>query len=752
MTQLQYKKPPYTCAELAKMKLAGYPISKKGWIELVDRENFTKEKRIGRGGGFSYFPPAKIQKEIDRAASFKQDHAATRAIIDLRAKLHAEDEQARAHKTSVSLNTMMASVTVKGQLKFNAKFDILLAWRDFYQFGNSPTAKGEPQKMGRKESFHLFSDAYNAGQISVKPEVKKQYHTMSWRSVERMVLANEKDGLVVITDKRHTKGAKVQSQIESHPELEKSIIAILADKPHIQDGHLTQLINHARIDQGSGEVLWPQISYWAVGRYRKAFMAANAQAMLAVTNPDAWKNKYLSALGSLDGDIQRLNQRWELDGTPADWEFVDGRHTASVVIDLFSRRMKIIFSKSARTETNKLLMRRAILDWGVPETAKTDNGTDYVSREMKLFFNEIGIIDEQSNKFSPWEKGHVERCIQTYLHSVLEMLDNFIGHNVTERQALRAKQTFAENLFTKNAVVKVDMTVEEMQRLTDAWLDGTYHTSIHSALGMSPLAKTATWTGAIKRIENERALDLLLAKPIKKMPTITKKGIAYDKATFIHSLLPLHQGKLADIRLDPNDLGRLVVYVDGKFLCIAECPSRTGMNQQEVAAHGRAKQQEFISQKRKEFRAAKKSLPMTTDELVKDLLISRAEKAGKVTILETYVEKHETRAMQEAELAAQAMEAPKTSPAHALLLAEARQMAAKAMNPNPTIIEHPAQARATPLEGMNVEDKYALWLDFDAAVTKGDVLTEGWQVRFYSGYPKTSAFRAQAQLRKENGL
>ncbi|MBL8500656.1 MAG: transposase [Nitrosomonas sp.] len=737
----------YSCAELAAMKLPGLPATKRNMLEVVNREGWLGQKRTGRGGGFEYQPPAKIQKLIAEHGKIQSDGQEAKDLLGIRSQLRIEAEQSRAAKTQVAVSDIMASVTTNGQKKFDARFDIILAWRNYFQ------EKKYAGSIGRNESFKRFEEDYNGERVQVEAEVRAQYPLVSWRSVQRWVLDSEKEGVLTICDRRHVKGAKVKSQIEAHPELEKAVIAILTEKNHIQSSHLVDILNHARIDRDTGEILWPQISYSAVCRYRRKFEENNAQALLAETNPDAWKNKYLSSLGKLDGDVVRLNQRWEMDGTPADWEFIDGRYTASVVLDIFGRRPMIRFSKTPRTETNKQLTRAAIMKWGVPEQIKTDNGTDYVSREMRLCFEMLNIEHLRSAPFSPWEKGHVERFIKTYLHSVLEMLDNFIGHNVAERKQIEAKRTFAENLFKKNAVVKVDMTAEEMQRLTDAWIDGIYMVKKHSSLGVSPLEKVASWTGAIRQINSDRALDILLAKPGKKMPVITKSGIRYDNANFIHPLLPLpdYCGKRAEISLDPNDLGRLIVYVDGKFVCVAVCPERAGIDRQEIAAHGRALQKEAIAQKRKEFKAAKKALPMSIDDLVKDLLITRAEQAGKVEILQSRVEKHETERLIEAERAAKALAAPQVSPEHARILEEARQMAAKARNPNPTIIAHPAQAQ-TPLEGMTNEQKYELWLDFDATVKSGGNLTESWQQRFYDGYPKTSAYRAQAALRQEESL
>lgn len=117
----------------------------------------------------------------------------------------------------------------------------------------------------------------------------------------------------------------------------------------------------------------------------------------------------------------------------------------------------------------------------------------------------------------------------------------------------------------------------------------------------------------MRQIQNERSLDILPAKPAKRMPTITRKSIRYDKADFIHPLLSLPEycGKQAEICPDPNGHGRIIIYGDRKFVYVAECADRTGIDRQEIAALGRALQKEAIAPKCNEFIALKKS---TADE------------------------------------------------------------------------------------------------------------------------------------------
>ncbi|MDD5391163.1 MAG: DDE-type integrase/transposase/recombinase [Gallionellaceae bacterium] len=743
----------YSCAELAAMKLPGLPTTPRAWLDIAKNEGWEGQKRAGRGGGFEYTPPAKIAKLIAARHHLKADGHAAQAARTVMAAVKVQTRAEHHAKTQVQVEDLMASLSLKGREKLEAHFDLVLAFRSYFQQHNS-----DGKHMRRNEAFEAFAEDYNANgstgsprTIKVSDAVRAKYTTISARSIQRWVLGNEQKGLVACADRRAVKGGTggKQSTIEQHPELEKALIAIISEKPHIKNKHLCDAVNEFAINKETGVIAWPAVSYWAICRWRDAYQDRNKQALMAVTNPDGWKNNYLSALGKQDEDVLRLNQRWEMDGTPADWMLVGGRYTASVVIDIFARRPKILFSKTPRTETNKLLLRSTIMEWGVPEEAKTDNGSDYTSRELRMFFDEMGITHTLSNPFSPWEKPHVERFIKTFLHGIMETLDSFIGHNVAERKQIEAKRTFAENLFKKNAAVEVDMTVEELQQLADQWVDGIYMQREHRSLSMSPLQKVASYTGAIKRITNERAFDILLAKPAGRLPVITKKGIRYDNATFIHAELPIHQGKQADIRLDPNDLGRLIVYVEGKFLCIAECPERTGMDRQEVAAHGRQKQKAFIAEKKREYKAAKAALPMSTDELVREILVSRAEQSGKVAVLAKRAEAHSTEALLEAERVIKSQETPALAPHHAKLMEEARQMHAAARNPNPIIIDHPAQHSATPLEGMSAEQKYDLWLELDGIVSSGGNLTEPWQQRFHAGFPKTSAYRGMQAMRQE---
>ncbi|MGO1071923.1 hypothetical protein [Lysobacter sp. CA199] len=57
-------------------------------------------------------------------------------------------------------------------------------------------------------------------------------------------------------------------------------------------------------------------------RWLKKWKTDNAETFLALTNPDAWKNRHMAAFGSLTDGITRACQLWQLDSTPADLQLV----------------------------------------------------------------------------------------------------------------------------------------------------------------------------------------------------------------------------------------------------------------------------------------------------------------------------------------------------------------------------------------------------------------------------------------------
>lgn len=741
-------------------------VDRSSVARRADKDAWPYESEPYRGGQRKLYPLATLPKSVATACEryYAAQESGTEARRELearkqaRALAHSQKVAEDARRQQVTSDQLAEMLTQHGVQKFDAKFDVVMVWLDWFSARAS-----EGGKPGRKAGFAEFSALWAAGKIEADAALKAAFPEFSARSLERWDGDFKKMGVAGLADMRCSGLKRKKSVFDQVPALKSAFIAILSQKPHIQSTDLVLMLNACRYDRETGEVLFAPVNYLQVKRYRNKWENENRQALMLTTNPDQFKSRYLSSLGQADADVHRLNQLWEMDGTPADWLLNYGtgksRYTASVVIDVWSRRPMIRFSRTAKTETNKQLMRDAVLAWGVPDgQVKTDNGSDYKSHEFRLFLEEIGVEQVFCPPFSPQKKPHVERFIGTYLHSILEVLDAFVGHNVSERAAIEAKRTFAENLFKKGGAVLVDLTVEELQVLTDAWIEGTYMQREHRTLGMTPFARVASSTTPIKRIENERALDLLLMQPAKKPPTISAKGIRFERVDYIHEELPLHAGKLADIRLDPNDMGRIVVRVEGKFLCVAVNASLAGVPRAEIAAKGHAKQQDWMRDTRAMFKKAKKGL-ISPDQLVREIVMERAAKAGKLAHLKPRGETHTSAGLDDAARAATSQDTPQPSARGEQLIAEAKRMFAEQFNPKAPVLDLAARrdgqprhdGAENPLGELNDEQKYALWHELDATAQRGGELVHDWQQRFHAVFPKTSKFVAMRNMKAARG-
>lgn len=745
----------YSCAELAALKLPGYPASDRRMRDLAEREGWLFREVKGKGGKGGlrreYQPPKGVrdligqqQKADDKHAAIAAEGATAKALLaEIQAERNAKTAQAQ-EKSRKAREVLEKIAGAKKQALVEEELDVSVEVVTAYKAWFA-----EHRGLRRSVSWAIFAEAYNRGQIAVSEAAKALLPTTSGRTVQRWVLKDEKEGKAALVDKRRlpakTRGVNAITQ---QPLLRDAVVALLVEKPHAATMQIRDVIRHLAVDKESGEILFEVPPLDTFYDFRKTWEAENAQVHLAATNPDAWKNKFMSAAGDADYDVTGLNERWEMDATPCDWELADGRYSMSVVVDIWSRRLCVVLAKTATTAANKLCLRKAIKAWGKPRRVRTDNGKDYTSAEIELALQALDIQHEICAPFSPWQKGFVERHIQTLLHSCLEFLDAFIGHNVAERQALRARQTFAEQLFKKGTAVKVDLTAEELQRLLDAWIAGTYEQREHKGIGMTPFEKAASWTGTVSRVENERALDVLLWKPKSPRPyTIQKKGVRLNKAWYNAAEFGGREGEQVIPFQDPSDLGRVVVYdAKMKFLAVAEAHELTGVNPMEVAAHRRNRQTEAVNAEKQRLKKLAKDTLGSVQDVVRDLLNTRAEAAGKLTRLPTTDVAAQSHGLSEAARAAEAMDRPPRSPEAEKLIAEA-----KALRPRAPVIEIPVQA-VHPLDRMDDAERYDYWHELDATVKSDGELPDDARIRlFYADFPRSARFKAQAAIRQQNG-
>lgn len=485
-----------------------------------------------------------------------------------------------------------------------------------------------------------------------------------------------------------------RNTIDSQPALRDFIIGMLTEYPHATAEHIhtaarTRFRND-KITLPSTRRLRDWISGWKTS-HKSLFISA--------TNPDAWKNKHMLALGDAEENITKLNQHWEADSTPADVELIDGRHCIIGIIDAWSRRPLLLVSKSSKSTAVALALRKALLAWGVPECLKTDNGADYTSRHIVRVLQGLGIEHKRSQKFSGWEKPFIERFFRTFSHGILELLPNYIGHNVADRQALRARQSFSERLFKRNDVVKINMTAADLQDFCDRWINKVYMHREHDKLKCTPLDMLAKWRGGMRSISDERALDVLLAESPRNggMVTLTKKGITIDGIQYIAPEFgDLDTGTRLEVR-HSEKLGLVYVFNKGEFVCIAEAPAYRDIDRRDVAIAAKQKQVKRTQEWRAENKrlARKQNLKNIADEI----LDGHAEDNRAVVHLPHRKTDYSTDGLQAAAIAAQLLP----------ITGDAASVTALPLSTKPNL----------PVRGNDPRENHAAWLRVEMRIVQG---------------------------------
>lgn len=728
-------------------------ISRPSVVMRAQRENWPFTTEAVRGGQRKVFDttnlPSAIGRTIERQLSIQERGAGADKVLRLIAKIKQEDTEALAEKQAkgeANLKRLMDDLAPGVQARFDGRYEIVKSWERFW---------ASVQPMGKKKSFEVYLEAFNAGESDVSAPVHSKFAPISSRTLYRWVMAFEREGMAGLIDHMDGKALKDVNVITKNPHLEATTVALLLSRPHITMKTLTEMLSQAAVDRDTGEVLFENPSYWAVSRFVNGWKNKKDELFMAATNPDEWKNKKMLALGDASEDVVRLNQRWEMDATPADWMLLDEfggqrRYSVSVIIDVYSSRAVMVISPTPRAETHKLALRLAILAWGVPEEVVTDNGKDYVSREFLDVLKMLDIAHRRTNPFSPWEKPHVERMNQTMLHSVLEVYGSFIGHNVAERSAIEARTSFAERLFKKDKTanaIEIAMPAPLLQSRLNQWLQGVYEQRPHGGErmeGLSPFAKAAAYTGEIRQVHDERALDVLLAPPAGKGSyVITKKGLTIQGAQFIALEMGVMVGKTVQVYLT-EDYGTVVLYHEGQFVCTARCPERTGISRQEIASHAKQLQRKNIAEQRKAIKVTK----VDADALVSSYLQDKATQAGKLAALPKPSTPHTTKALSAAGEAARTLRgdvAATAIPADLQRLIDKRK--AEQAAPVAPQESMPSNVKLIP---DTAELRFRKWLGLDDIIQNGGTIDDPKLAKWHSSYTHTPEFPGQMRRWQES--
>jgi len=552
-----------------------------------------------RGGKIPYYSledlPPEVASIMAKQCETKSDPTAQADGRFLAANADIKEET-KLHNRQKSIKDF-AGVTGNARKRAMDKADIVNLIRDFQT----------QHKLPKIKAIDDFCILFNSKHCSIDPKYF-QIPSISRISVMRWQKALSNKGIMALVGNYgKTKGSGI---IDSNEQMKSYCLALINQYPHIKGSELQKALM-VRFDT---EMAVPSAT--TCRGWLKRWKSENASLYMSMFDPSGWQNKHMSGFGNMSVEVERINQLWEFDSTPVDVMLEEGRYSILGVLDVFTRRVKLVLKPTSNAMGIACLIREALIDWGVPEIARTDNGADYIAHHIKSIWDAFDIENDVTNPYSGWEKPYIERFFRTFSGGISEMLPGYIGHNVADREKISARNTFAKRLMEKREKgaakegIEIELNAAQFQKIMDQWVNDYYHHAKHSKLGCSPFEKFTSTTQVIKKVEDERVLDVLLAPvPGNGTRVVMKEGISVEGGMYIHAELGIHIGERVYCRYNPQDVGKIYVFhsLENTFICEAVNTdiADSGITM-EHAYEAKKLQRADLAAKRKEFKRKSK--------------------------------------------------------------------------------------------------------------------------------------------------
>lgn len=765
----------YTLTELAEMGLPGLPGSRQKLAAMADREGWEPlaEARAGSGGGVVYSP--RVLPREAQAALLARDTVtdAVTAVMRVREWVRLGRSKADAVRYATKAggfseasvwrwcslgeglegdalrDALLPVEAVRGQMEGAAQAEDDHATREaglaaFVALPDAVQAMAEAraavlravealaaQGMTLNEARVRFVALWSEGgdALGLGADVREAVGSVSAPTLKRWASLLRRQGLVGLAPKWGS-ARKGKGRIEADEAMRGVVEGMLVTHP----GCTTKQIIRALGVRIEGPLPSARTIQRWVGEWRENNRALDQM----MASPDGYRSKMRLVSGRADEGIVRLNQRWELDSTPNDVILADGkRHNLVGVIDVYSRRAILLVSRTSTSAAVAACLRKAILAWGVPEEIKTDNGADYASRHIEQVCAGLDIHQDFCPPFQPDKKPHIERFFGTFTRDMMPMIPGFVGHNVSQRKTIEEREAFSKRMMDRGAEPVVSrLTAEELQQRCDTICEGLYGRETQGGIGVSPFAKAQAWTGPVRDIRDERALDVLLM-PLGTR-TVTKRGVSYENGHYTDPNLVRHMGKKVMVRTDEADWGRVLVQeMDGTFIAWAICPERSGVSRAEYAAYMNAKGREIDSELRR--RASELKREQRLETVAADILDKAEREMGDVIAFPGgRREIHTSDALEAASKAVETRGKPKlVERAQDVTAEDVAALAPVAKLERPKKAEEPV-------------DKFVRWRGVDARVRGGEDVSEA-EARFWRAFPQRPEYAEIVMLIEEHG-
>lgn len=558
----------YSCAELARLKLPGYPATKKGWIDKVERDGWSKQKRAGRGGGYEYQPSADILKAI-KDQSIKQLIGSTNenSAID-----------------AISRPTESAKIV-------------------------SPTAsKALVVKAGQSTDLKDWQRSTAEARAAICQEVKRLAEVGGVERAIKLVIEMYEAGTLAPHLATLVPVANAKGRGLSRP----SIKRWMKDAEH----GITSLAPKARESHAVPAWVAYFLPIWSVptGITLKDALAQLAEQLpVSINMPSYWQAKrFLDKMGKVERERGRKGTRelrniqpfirrdtstmWPGDAYTADGHTFDAeiahrdhgrpmRPEVTLVLDIATRKC-VGWSVDLAESTWSVLdaLRHAVTSHGIPSIFYVDNGSGFknqaMSHEATGFMARLGITLTHSLPYRSQARGIIERAHQTILVKAAKKLPTYMGKDMDPEARGKVFKLTRKD-------VKATGQSRYLMPWSDfiSWLEeqiNLYNEQSHTALprikdqitgNYRHQSPTEAWAAAAAEgwkpelVSEAEADDLF--RPYKEVKTNRGEVRLFNNLYFDHSLEEYH-GEKVRVGFDIHDGSKVWVRdQQGRLICVA---------------------------------------------------------------------------------------------------------------------------------------------------------------------------------------
>lgn len=471
----------------------------------------------------------------------------------------------------------------------DARLEIIKAYENF--LANS--------KLTGTLAKETFVKLFNTGKIVVPLAFETGIAKISVPTLYRWIEDYEKNALYGLLPKHKQKGRTQKIT----PDIERITWSYIA-KGITRAKRIYEAIQHSGIN----------IAYQTFANWYKQFRSVNDAKIKLLLSPDKFRSEYLPAFGTLS-NAEYYGQILMLDATKADvmciWEEEgikkEKRLTLTVLLDIYSRDIRFVIAEKENSHiVVDSLLRKWLIEVGVPEKIITDNSNVYKSKHFQQVCKRFDIKIHYTQAYSPEQKAIIERAFGTIATQFFEVLETYTGHSVAERKDIESRKKWSTKIFKDGEEIQIQLSPQELSDKLQEYIEKRYRKEKHTFGIVEQLIKISPKLPP--KIKDERILDILLGVEHKRK--LTNRGIRLNNTYYISKELAEHfmqTGKesIVIIREDIADTRKIYVY-DQKGNFISEAYDIKGLSEELRAIEAKQAKLNALKQARRERNLIKK--------------------------------------------------------------------------------------------------------------------------------------------------